>query len=282
MKKSQFSISGIYKITNKITQKFYIGSSVKISRRWREHIKELKKGTHRSKYLQNSFNKYGLNNFTFEVIEECSKELLSDREQYYLDTLMPWNKLIGYNNETRVDRKEQTEETRLKKSLASKGHTRCRRIKPENKELPVGVILSRRKENPYCCIITRLGIKMYLGLFSSIKEASDIYNMFDSFKDEIILDKYKQYKEVQTHNKKIQKQIPKFNISRNSNKFSLEISYYDNISEKRHRKYIGLFNTEADASAEAQKLVDAVKNNIKHQFINIMDLQVTSHWGSRS
>ena len=64
--------SGIYKILNIINNKIYIGSAVNIDRRWSEHKSLLTNNKHHSKYLQNSFNKYGTENFLFEVVEKFS------------------------------------------------------------------------------------------------------------------------------------------------------------------------------------------------------------------
>lgn len=66
-------VSGIYTITNKITDKLYIGESLDIYRRWhKEHIPKLRKKQHYNKELQNDFNKYGEENFSFEVLERYS------------------------------------------------------------------------------------------------------------------------------------------------------------------------------------------------------------------
>ena len=52
-------ISGVYKITIIVNNKIYIGSAVSIYERYYTHIGHLRKGKHRSKHLQSSFNKYG-------------------------------------------------------------------------------------------------------------------------------------------------------------------------------------------------------------------------------
>lgn len=66
-------VSGIYTITNKVTGKLYIGESLDIYRRWHdEHIPQLRKNRHYNKELQNDFNKYGEENFSFEVLERYS------------------------------------------------------------------------------------------------------------------------------------------------------------------------------------------------------------------
>lgn len=80
---------GIYKITNVINDKFYIGSSIRIDARFKEHKKLLKSNKHHSMHLQNAYNKYGDENFKYEVIEICLESILAEREQYYIDTFLP-------------------------------------------------------------------------------------------------------------------------------------------------------------------------------------------------
>lgn len=76
---------GIYKIINKINNKTYIGSSIDVEGRFYAHKNKLKNNKHPNSILQNSVNKNGIENFLFEIIEECSKELLVEREQYWID-----------------------------------------------------------------------------------------------------------------------------------------------------------------------------------------------------
>lgn len=76
---------GIYKITNKINGKFYIGQSVDIDRRFMEH--RTPHGTMNS--IKLAMRKYGMENFSFEVIEECSEDKLNEREMYWIATLKP-------------------------------------------------------------------------------------------------------------------------------------------------------------------------------------------------
>lgn len=81
--------SGIYKITNIINNKIYIGSAVFIYSRKHVHFHHLKNNTHHNQHLQNSYNKYGSENFKFEKILECPKEYLIELEQWYIDNLKP-------------------------------------------------------------------------------------------------------------------------------------------------------------------------------------------------
>lgn len=70
---------GIYKITNLINGKCYIGQSVHIKRRWTEHCLPSTKSV-----ISSAIKKYGKENFSFEIIEECSIEELSSKEEYYI------------------------------------------------------------------------------------------------------------------------------------------------------------------------------------------------------
>lgn len=88
---------GIYKITNLINGKIYIGQSVHIEHRFQEHHSEYEQERQKDKPLYKAFQKYGIENFTFEVIEECSDVELNTKEEYwitYYDSLTHHN---GYN-----------------------------------------------------------------------------------------------------------------------------------------------------------------------------------------
>lgn len=81
--------SGIYKIINLKTGDFYIGSATSLYVRKGSHWSYLRNNKHGNRHLQNAVNKYGLENFEYMVIEECSKDCLINREQYYIDLLKP-------------------------------------------------------------------------------------------------------------------------------------------------------------------------------------------------
>ena len=82
---------GIYKITNKINNKCYIGASKNIERRWLEH----KRGDNKNSLLYSAFKKYGKENFSYEIIEQCSLEELYKREVYWIDFFQSFKN--GYN-----------------------------------------------------------------------------------------------------------------------------------------------------------------------------------------
>lgn len=86
---------GVYKITNNINNKAYIGCSVDIEKRFQQH-RNYKRGTNEpNKILYHAFDKYGLNNFTFEVLEQCTKEELIEKEISYIKMFGTYGK--GYN-----------------------------------------------------------------------------------------------------------------------------------------------------------------------------------------
>ena len=76
-------LCGIYKITNLINGKVYVGQSVNILTRWRRHRSEMN-NLNNCYPIYKAMRKYGLENFAFEVIEECSKNLLDEREKYWI------------------------------------------------------------------------------------------------------------------------------------------------------------------------------------------------------
>lgn len=91
--------SGVYKITNIINNKCYIGSSIDIVGRWRQHMKALRKGIHHSIHLQRAWNKDGEENFEFSIIEyiTAQKEALIAKEQCYKDLYKSYDRKYGYD-----------------------------------------------------------------------------------------------------------------------------------------------------------------------------------------
>lgn len=89
---------GIYKIVNIINGKQYIGKSVDIKRRWKEHKRALKGNYHRNIYLQRAWDKYHEKNFKFKIIQLVrDKEELNNREIYWIKELKTLSTENGYN-----------------------------------------------------------------------------------------------------------------------------------------------------------------------------------------
>lgn len=147
--------SGIYKITNIVTNDCYIGSALNLKKRISKHFSDLKLNKHFATYLQNSYNKYGIENFQFEVLARCPKEYLLKLEQWFLDSLSPSfntrkiaeNSLgVKYSEETKQKiskihkGKKLSDETKSKISEANKG-----RVFSEEHKLKLSESASKRK-----------------------------------------------------------------------------------------------------------------------------------------
>lgn len=89
---------GIYKITNLINGHSYIGLSTNIEKRWSYHKTQYNWEREKNKSLYQAFIKYGIDNFKFEVLEECSVEQLSEKEIYYINKYDTFKN--GYNSTT--------------------------------------------------------------------------------------------------------------------------------------------------------------------------------------
>lgn len=88
--------SGVYKITNNLNDKIYIGSSKNIRKRFDNHMKDLVNDRHGCKHLQNFFNKHKEIHFSVHLLEECHPSIRFEREQFYLDSLSPFGE-NGFN-----------------------------------------------------------------------------------------------------------------------------------------------------------------------------------------
>jgi hypothetical protein len=104
----QINKSGIYKITNIINNKIYIGCSKNISSRYRSHICDLKQNKSSCRILQSAVIKYGIDNFTFEILEICDNYY--EREIILLQELKPEYNIVI---ETTIRRKISQESRQL-------------------------------------------------------------------------------------------------------------------------------------------------------------------------
>jgi len=167
---------GIYFIISLVDNKKYVGRSVDIKRRLREHRNSLIAQRHRNKHLQNAWNKYGASNFVFAPYLYCSEDTAIVEEQKQLDTLfmapdgtfniskdaslgpskVEHRRAISEGNRKRAPITEETraklkaararkvfsEEERAKISAASKGRTHSEETRKKLSEIQRGKKLS--------------------------------------------------------------------------------------------------------------------------------------------
>lgn len=90
-------VPGIYCATCSVTNKKYVGSSIRCRSRIKRHVKELRLNKHANKFLQNSWNKYGEQSFNWKLLEGCIEERLLLREQKWITELRTFDKKFGFN-----------------------------------------------------------------------------------------------------------------------------------------------------------------------------------------
>ena len=115
-------IGGIYKIVNEVSGKVYVGSAVDMNHRWNEHKRTLRENKHHSIHLQRAWNIYGKDNFRFEIIEECEKEKLIEREQHWMNFYKSYNENKGYNISPTAGSKLGIKSSEETKKKISKNH----------------------------------------------------------------------------------------------------------------------------------------------------------------
>ena len=95
---------GIYKITNSQTGECYIGQAVDIYKRWNQHCKAgLGIDTPPGNKLYKAMQEYGLQNFTFEILLECNRDELNEKEKYFISLYQA--DIYGYNSNIGVNKK---------------------------------------------------------------------------------------------------------------------------------------------------------------------------------
>jgi group I intron endonuclease len=142
---------GIYKIVNCINNKYYLGSSKHIEKRFKEHIKLLNKNLHHCKHLQSAWNLYGEESFKFTIIENLNNieiDKIRIIEQFYLDSIIDWTEV--YNTAKDVNKINlnisPTKETREKISISLKGRKQSEQTRQKISNALKGTIFSKERK----------------------------------------------------------------------------------------------------------------------------------------
>lgn len=142
---------GIYKIKNMINGKVYVGQSVDIEQRWRQHTQYCNNDNRNSSHLYKSMKKYGIDNFEFSIICEVPESSLDQYEISYIKYYETTNSNKGYNKTHGGANGRLSEETKKKISAANKGKKRTE----EEKQKMSNIQKNRSPE-----IAKRAGLKL--------------------------------------------------------------------------------------------------------------------------
>lgn len=175
--------AGVYLISNNVNGKCYVGSTIHLDQRRREHFSKLANNKHINAHLQNAYNKYGREAFDFEVLETMDiddniKDKLLKREQFWIDNLKPeYNILLvagsnlGYHHTEETKKKISESTTGVKKSEEHAKHIRegqSDRVLTEEHKAKLSEAARHRKSPSNHAIISIDGV-----IYNSLKEASE-------------------------------------------------------------------------------------------------------------
>jgi len=153
---------GIYKIINKQTGKFYIGSSNDIEQRWRAHRYRLRKGIHSNQHLLSAWNKYGEESFAFSILQEVERETLLDVEQQVIDESGCLDRKVGYNKAaiaaSPMTGRKLTEETKEKLHAANIGRKHTEETKAKMRAAHKGKTFSEETKRKMSVSAKKRGV----------------------------------------------------------------------------------------------------------------------------
>ena len=96
MTKKRFNYGYIYKITNLLDEKYYIGKTkLSLKQRWKNHIKSVRRNN--PSHLHRAIRLYGIENFIITEVEQCITSILDKKEKYWIEAYKSNNILYGYN-----------------------------------------------------------------------------------------------------------------------------------------------------------------------------------------
>ena len=236
---------GIYKIENLINGKCYIGQSVNIEHRFQKH-----KCANDNFYIHNALKKYGIQNFIFSIVEECSPEQLNEKEKMYIqvyNSLMPngYNMIEGGSNGVGLNKRKKVYQYNLQGEKINSYNSA--KEASEKTGLSHGTICS-------CC----RGERKQTGGYQWRYENSNL--PLKCFQ-EIIKTETKKIIQQLDENNNIIGEYPTLSAAGKSNKISIS-----NISEccNGKRKTAGGFKWVKNISKKEKKIIKEIKGENKY------------------
>jgi group I intron endonuclease len=137
----------IYKIQNIVNKKMYIGQTNNPNRRKKRHFSELNCLSHKNTHLQKSWNKYGSNNFTFEIIDKANSfEEILEKEKFWINLYKTIDRKFGYNLTDGGRAPVFSKETIKKLSNFQKGRKKSEEHKRKISKASKGKIISDKQK----------------------------------------------------------------------------------------------------------------------------------------
>lgn len=153
----QANLSGVYSIRSEFCEKLYIGSSICIKKRVREHRYRLRNDIHNNKKLQDDWNHFGETSFVFSIVEECNADEIKQREQYYIDkyfdsgtmyNLCPnSNSSLGYKHDEDKIKKMKENKKGENNPMYKRHHSEASRMKIAKSQTGEGNPVAKLTEN---------------------------------------------------------------------------------------------------------------------------------------
>lgn len=239
----------IYKISTKHNGFVYIGQTVQnVKRRWRSHLSHLQSKTHHNQLLQRVYDKYGKDDFAFEVLEVCEIKILDERESFWINFYDSTNREKGYNFETGGNEgKQHCQETIEKMKVSSRGHNN--KLTPEQvteikKSIIAGVSFHELAQIFGVSDSCIYRIKILQNWVYVSQELNDELFRIDTSRKDI---KYLSATEISECKELIAKGVPSFTLSK-----TYGIDY---------KRFTKIFSNEINAiKNHKEKLISEVKN----------------------
>ena len=176
----------IYKITNKVNNKCYIGKTLKtIEERWIEHCRDYLRRDEEKRPLYSAMKKYGIKNFKIEEIEQCNEQIVNEREKYWIQYFNSYkngyNATLGGDGKAYLDRKKIIElynKYKIIKVVADKMNCSTEGVSKVLKQ--EGIETLNTKETAILSQGKKVAMldkntEQTLKIFNSISEAENIY-----------------------------------------------------------------------------------------------------------